>query len=115
MARWFKVCRTEDLKPGQAASISVLARPYAVFNVDGKLYGLDAACSHMKANLAAGMLYGNIVECAMHGWEYDVTTGECLTVPGTRLKTRALKIEQGFIWIDLEDPAPDDGAIEDLN
>jgi nitrite reductase/ring-hydroxylating ferredoxin subunit len=99
--RWFRVCRVEELKEGQARSITVLARPYAVFNVDGALYGLDAACAHMKANLAAGRLYGNIVECAVHGWEYDVRTGECLTVPHDPLRTHPVKIEDGYVWIGL--------------
>jgi nitrite reductase/ring-hydroxylating ferredoxin subunit len=102
MPKWMKVCRAEDLKPGEAASISLYARPYAVFNVDGILYGMEGGCAHMKANLAAGRLYGNIVECVMHGWEYDVTTGECLTIPDIRLRTYPVKSEQGFVWIDVE-------------
>ncbi|HEY3294478.1 MAG TPA: Rieske (2Fe-2S) protein [bacterium] len=111
MPRWFKVCRTDDVKPGHAASVSLYARPYAVFNVDGRLYGMDGGCAHMKANLASGAMYGNIVECAMHGWEYDVTTGECLTIPGVRLKTHPLKIEEGFVWIDIETKDEDEEDI----
>ena len=99
--RWFKVCRIEELKPGQARSISILARPCAVFNVDGQLFGMDAGCGHMKANLAAGRLYGDIIECAMHRWEYNVIKGECLTIPGDSLKTYPTKIEDGQIWIGL--------------
>lgn len=110
MAKWAKVCREEDLKPGKAASVSLYARPYAVFNVDGTLYGMDGGCAHMKANLAAGTLYGNVVECGMHGWEFDVTTGECLTIPGVRLRTFPVKCEEGFVWIDTEKPADDDDA-----
>lgn len=79
-----------------------MAKPYVVFNVENQLYGLDGACGHMKANLAAGRLYGNIVECVMHGWEYDVTTGECLTVAHTPLRTHPVKTEDGYIWIGLE-------------
>ncbi len=103
MPRWFKVCRTNDLKAGDAASITLYARPYAVFNVDGRLYGMDGGCAHMKANLAVGSLYGNIIECAMHGWEYDVTTGECLTIPGICLRTFPVKVEDDHIWIDIEE------------
>lgn len=104
MPRWVNVCPADSLKPGQAKSVSVLARPYAVFNADGTLHGMEAACGHMKANLAAGRLYGSIVECAMHGWEYDVRTGECLTLPHAPLRKCAVKIEDGIIWIDIERP-----------
>ena len=102
MPRWFKVCKVEDLKPGAGRSVSLFARPYAVFNVNGTLYGIDAACGHMKANLAAGHLYGEIVECAMHGWEYNVKTGECLTVEHDPLRTYPVKVENGLVWIGLE-------------
>jgi len=99
--RWFKVCRIADLKPGQARSITVLAKPYAVFNVNGSLHGLEASCRHMKANLASGRLYGEIVECIMHGWEYNVTTGECLTVSDQPLQKCPVKVENNDIWIGI--------------
>ncbi len=104
MIRWFKVCRQIELKPGQARSISLLARPYAVFNVGGELYGVDGACRHAGGNLAAGKLSGRVVECFMHHWRYDVTTGECLTTPEVRLKTYPVKVDDGFVWIGLEWP-----------
>ncbi|MBU0507958.1 Rieske 2Fe-2S domain-containing protein [bacterium] len=102
--KWFKVCAGKDLRPGQARSISIGAHPYAVFNVDGELHGLEAACGHMKANLAAGRLSGNVVECAMHGWEYDVKTGQCLSVESRPLHTFPVKVENEYIWIGLEEP-----------
>ena len=91
-----------ELKPGQAKSISLLARPYAVFNIDGELFGIDAACRHAKANLAAGKLSGSIVECFMHGWRYNVKTGECLTHDYGRVQTYPVKSEQEFVWIGVE-------------
>lgn len=106
MIRWFKVCRDIELKPGQARSITLLARPYAVFNVDGEICGMDAACRHAHANLAAGRLDGPIVTCFMHGWQYDVTTGECLTRDYGRVATYPVKVEDGFVWIGLEWPPP---------
>ncbi len=84
----------------------LLARPYAVFNVDGNLFGLDAACRHAKANLAAGKLDGKIVECFMHGWRYDVTTGECVTKSYGQVTTYPTKREDGFVWIGMEWPPP---------
>lgn len=105
--RWFKVCLESNLKPGQARSITLLGRPFAVFNVSGKHYGIDAACRHMKANLAAGKLAGSIVECFMHAWRYNITTGECLTKEYGRLNTYPVKTEDGFVFIGIEWPPPE--------
>jgi len=102
--RWFKVCRLIELKPGHARSVTLMARPFAVFNVDGQIFGLDAACRHAKANLAAGKLNGRIVECFMHGWRYDVTTGECLTNEYGHLRTYPVKTEDDWVWIGIQWP-----------
>ena len=58
----------------------------AVFNVDGEYYAIDNFCPHKGAPLSEGQLCGHIVECSLHGWQFDVRTGECLTVP-ERIKT----------------------------
>jgi nitrite reductase/ring-hydroxylating ferredoxin subunit len=111
--RWFKVCREIELKPGQGKSVSLLGRPYAVFNVEGSLYGMDGACRHMKANLAAGRLDGNVLECFMHGWRYDVTTGECLTREYGRVSTYPVKLDSGNVLIGIEWPpggTPDESS-----
>lgn len=102
--RWFRVCKREELKPGQAKSITILGRPYAVFDLAGELYGLDAACKHMRANLASGRIEGNVVECFMHNWRYDITTGRCITTEGMDTQPRDVKIEAGVVWISVAWP-----------
>ncbi|MBK6910159.1 MAG: Rieske (2Fe-2S) protein [bacterium] len=102
--RWFKVCRRDELKDGTARSITILGRPYAVFAVKGELYGLDSACRHMRANLGAGKMLGNVVSCFMHQWEYDVRSGKCLTEPGMDTVSRAVKIENDIVYISVAWP-----------
>jgi nitrite reductase/ring-hydroxylating ferredoxin subunit len=92
------------LKPGQARSIRLLARPYAVFNVGGELFGIDAACRHAKANLASGRLDGEIVTCFMHGWQYNVKTGTCLTEDYGQVATYPVKLENGVVFIGIAWP-----------
>jgi nitrite reductase/ring-hydroxylating ferredoxin subunit len=102
--RWFKVCHRDELKDGAARSITILGRPYAVFVVGNEVFGLDAACRHMRANLAAGKLNGYEVTCYMHDWRYDVRTGKCLTNEGMDTRPRAVKIENGTIFISVDWP-----------
>lgn len=105
--RWFKVCDEGELGEGKAKSIRLYGRPFGVFKVDGEIYGLDAACRHAKANLAAGKIQGEIVECYMHGWKYNIRTGECLTEAFGRVRTYPVKIENQQIWIGIEWPPTD--------
>lgn len=103
-ARWFRVCKRDELKDGNARSITILGKPYAVFAVGGEIFGLDAACRHMRANLAAGKVHGNVVTCFMHEWKYDIRTGKCLTTADADTQPRETKIENGDIYISVEWP-----------
>ena len=43
--------------------------------VDGRIYAIEAVCSHKGGELWNGKLTGPIVKCPKHGAEYDVRTG----------------------------------------
>jgi nitrite reductase/ring-hydroxylating ferredoxin subunit len=96
-----KVCKAEDIEEGKARKVSIMARNIAVFKLDGKLYGLEADCKHMKACVADGKIEGRVVTCPMHGWRYDIPTGECLEESWARLKTFPAFEENGSIWVDV--------------
>jgi nitrite reductase/ring-hydroxylating ferredoxin subunit len=42
------------------------------------------------------------VECGMHGWEYNVVSGECLTVPDQPLQKYPVKVENDDILIGID-------------
>jgi len=99
----FKICRQEELREGGVKTAKILARTVAVFNLDGQLYGLEGDCKHMKASLASGKIEGTIITCPMHGWRYDIPSGECLEESWARLKTYKAYVEDGHIWVDIGD------------
>ncbi len=46
-------------------------------------------CPHLKADLSHfGSVDGNVLTCRMHAWQWDLTTGECLTSEGHELRVR---------------------------
>jgi nitrite reductase/ring-hydroxylating ferredoxin subunit len=72
----------------------------AIYNVDGEYYATENFCPHKGAPLSEGILCGPVVECGWHGWQFDVRTGRCLTVPET-IKTYELKIEDGVLKVEV--------------
>ena len=56
----------------------------AVFKVDEDYYAIQNMCSHSEADLADGEVYDCKVECPLHGAEFDLKTGEALTLPATK-------------------------------
>ncbi|MEZ5360033.1 MAG: Rieske (2Fe-2S) protein [Candidatus Zixiibacteriota bacterium] len=98
----FKVGTVDSIKPGSGKGVSLLGKKYAVFNIDGKYFGIEGACKHMKASLAGGKLIGTVVTCPMHDWQYDVTDGRCLTEDWAAVKTYPVEVENDTVFIILE-------------
>jgi nitrite reductase/ring-hydroxylating ferredoxin subunit len=93
------VGRIEDLRPGVCVSFELPdGNELAVYNVGGEFYATDNSCPHRGAPLSA--LCGHIIECSLHGWQFDVRSGECLTVPD-RIRTYEVTVEDQFVIIYL--------------
>lgn len=75
----------------------------AVFRVGEDVYAIGDRCSHAEASLAEGEVFGHEVECPRHGSEFDLTTGEPLSLPATRpVPTYPISIEDGTVYLVLE-------------
>ena len=52
-----------------------------VTKVDDEVFAIDDTCSHAEASLSEGEVSGQKIECWLHGAEFDLRTGEALTLP----------------------------------
>ena len=93
------VGRVEDLPEGSIKTIELSAgRELALYRVNGEFYATENFCPHKGAPLAEGKLCEHVIECDWHGWQFDVRTGECLTVT-EKIATYEVMIEDGLIKI----------------
>jgi nitrite reductase/ring-hydroxylating ferredoxin subunit len=89
----------DDLQPGASVRVELPnGGELAVYNVNGEFYATENFCPHQGAPLSEGLLCGHVIECGLHGWQFDVRSGECLTVCD-RLKTYEVLVEDGLIKI----------------
>ena len=93
------VVATGDLRPGACIRVELPGGDeLAVYNVGGEYYATENFCPHKGARLTDGKLCGHIVECGLHGWQFDVRSGECLTVK-ERIRTYQIFVEDDLIKI----------------
>jgi len=71
----------------------------ALFNVAGKYHAVENFCPHKGFPLADSRLYGGIVECDLHGWKFDVASGECLTKSSCPIESYKVVVEDGWIYV----------------
>jgi nitrite reductase/ring-hydroxylating ferredoxin subunit len=94
------VGKTADLAPGQISSFEVNGEQVAVANVNGQFYAFSDVCTHRGCSLAEGQLSANILTCACHGGQFDVTSGEVVGgPPKSDLKTFSVSVEGGDIAV----------------
>lgn len=101
--RHLQICASEELSAGSCSRFQLPnGDEVAVFNIDGEYYAIDNFCPHRGAPLSDGVVCGYVVECEWHGWQFDVRTGNCLTVTD-RIKTYEVREEAGQIKITIPD------------
>ena len=87
------VLHREALVPGRITEIIIAGRAIAVANVTGAFNALESSCTHSApCPLGEGSLEGGVLTCWVHGWQYGVSTGECLTTPDAPLTTFDVQI-----------------------
>lgn len=99
MSDFVEVARLDQIGQGQASTFKVAGKDIALFNVEGTIYAMDDHCLHAGGSLGSGKLDGCIITCRLHGWRYNVTTGNTLNVPDYGVKPYPVKIEDGKIWV----------------
>lgn len=82
------------------AKIDINGTTVAVFKVDEDYYAIQNMCSHSEADLADGEVYDCKVECPLHGAEFDLKTGDALTLPATKpVSVFATEVDGDFLVI----------------
>lgn len=70
---WFPICLSRELPQGKILGRTFLdGRVIAVRGADGVAQVLSAYCPHVGADLAAGKIVNNRVQCAFHRWEFNM-------------------------------------------
>ncbi len=106
MGDFVKVGDVDDFRGGRGRAVSLDGVGVAIFKTRAGFVAFTDACPHMGASLADGRLTGNKVECAWHGWTYDVRTGECETKEWACLRVYEVKVEGREVLLRRPDPEP---------
>src|SRR5947209_6216586 len=100
------VCAADDLPAGTVKSFDVADQRVAVYNIDGTFYATEARCTHATADLADGILEGDVIECSLHFGAFNVRTGKAVQAPCfVDLKTFRTEVKDGQVLVDLATPA----------
>lgn len=97
---WQKVAKVSDIAEGKLQQLQIGSQQIALCKTENRFYAVDGFCPHRGGPLGQGHSENGIVTCPWHAWTFDVRTGECQNVPGTKQKTFSVKVDGEDVWID---------------
>jgi ferredoxin-NADP reductase/nitrite reductase/ring-hydroxylating ferredoxin subunit len=101
-----KVANKKDLREGGLLKVEPQGKPIVLSMVDGKVYAMDAVCSHEGGPLEDGTLEGYNLTCPWHYAIFDVRNAKVSdqTVWATDLNSYQVEVdeESGDIYVNLE-------------
>ena len=98
---WKKVAKKGSIPSGKGWEYNVDGKKIAIFNKDG-YYALDALCVHQDGHIAPGELDGDVVECPLHSWHYNIKTGKLLDyLQDVKLQTYNVEDRNDGIYVDI--------------
>ena len=113
---WHMVGWSDEFPKGKAVARDYFGQRFALYRgEDGQVRCLDAFCPHLGADLSAGTVKGNLLQCAFHNWTYD-GGGQCVKIPycekiHPKAKTRSYAVKEindtVLIWHDHEGGEPE--------
>ena len=79
---WTRAASAGEIGEGESMTVMIGDRPVAVFCSGGQYYALDDTCIHRGGSLGRGLFDGEWVACPLHGWKFNVKTGNLAMGPG---------------------------------
>lgn len=113
---WHMVGWSDEFELGKPVARDYFGVRLAFFRgEDGQVRCLEAFCPHLGADLSAGSVHGNVLQCPFHNWRFS-GDGQCVSIPycdkiPPRAKARSFPTlelnDTVLIWHDPEGGEPE--------
>ena len=92
----------DQLESGKPVKLEKGDKTICVTRVGDEVFAIDDTCTHAEASLSEGDVSGFKIECWLHGAEFDLRTGEVITLPATiALATYPVRVEANSVTVEI--------------
>jgi nitrite reductase/ring-hydroxylating ferredoxin subunit len=103
---WLEFASSRDLREKKTIVKWIGNQEVALSVHDGTIRAFCNVCPHKGGPLHEGRWSSaGTVQCPWHGYVFDLSTGECLSRPGLRVRLFRWTERAGKILVALHDPA----------
>ena len=94
--------KLEDIPVDNPFRIEGNGSPLVLIRTNGTVRAFVDRCPHAHWPLSEGRLTDGVLECIGHGWQFDVRTGRCLTVPVCSLSPLPTIVDSNTVRIEWD-------------
>jgi 3-phenylpropionate/trans-cinnamate dioxygenase ferredoxin subunit len=103
MEEWVLACDADDIEEEDVIRVELAGRAVAIYrSPESTFHATDGLCTHEHAELADGLVMGDVIECPKHNGRFDYTSGRALGAPVlTDLRCYPVRVESGTVYLDV--------------
>lgn len=91
-----------ELQNRKPKKVSINGEDICLTRIGDEVFAINDTCTHSEASLSEGDVTDFKIECWLHGAEFDLRTGEALTLPANiAVKTYPVSIVDDVIEVQL--------------
>jgi Fe-S cluster biogenesis protein NfuA/nitrite reductase/ring-hydroxylating ferredoxin subunit len=98
---WVKAAKLNEIIENQILAVRVNHHDVILYKQDNNIRCYRNRCSHLGFSLDKGRVEKGIITCCAHEFQYNLNTGECLTVPDIFLQSYEVKVKHDNVYIGL--------------
>ena len=115
---WYRALPAHRVRRNQLHKAMLLEIPLVIGrDGQGHPFALRDACPHRGMPLHCGRFDGETLECAYHGWQFDVHNGQCQLIPSLtpdqKLRVERIyagsypcELQDDFVWVFIPAESP---------
>lgn len=98
---WIAVASVTALAPESARVVRANGLELALIHSSDGIIAMDNACPHSGGALGEGRVQGQTITCPLHGWQFDIRSGKCLSEKQAAQRLYATKIAEDQVWVEV--------------
>jgi nitrite reductase/ring-hydroxylating ferredoxin subunit/Fe-S cluster biogenesis protein NfuA len=96
---WVRVATFNDIPKNHVLAAKVANYNVILHRQGDNISCYHNACSHLGFPLDKGKIENGIITCSSHHFQYDLKTGECLTVPDVYLQSYEVRVKGDKVYV----------------
>lgn len=102
MSEFIPLAKLADIPPGRGLTVYRGPLMLALFEKDGETFAIEGTCPHRAAPLGEGWCEHGTVSCPMHGWTFDLRTGECIDRADKPVRVFESRVIDGMVEVRID-------------